>query len=202
MLRNLFLTRPLAAIDTETTGLLEDDARIVEIAVIRVEPDLSVQAIVRRLNPGIPIPPAATAVHRITSEHVATCPGFADCSAAISELLGGCDLCGFNLLGFDLPVLDGERRRAGLAPFDMRGRQAIDVMRLFHSFLPPGRHGRPERGTGTLDAASLRYLRSSGIATHGALCDAIAALRILDAMVVYHRLPSRFAELAALAGHG
>ena len=200
MLRHLTLTRPLAVVDTETTGLLQSSPRIVEIAIIRVEPDLSMDAMVRRLNPGIPIPPAASAIHGIRDDDVATCPGFADVAAQVLSALEGCDLAGFNLRGFDLPVIAGEFFRVGFDAVDLLpGRQVLDVMRLFHSFLPLNRYGLPERGTGTLAAACHRYLRSTDAATHGALCDALASLRVLDAMIGYHRLPARFAELVDLS---
>lgn len=58
--------------DTETTGLNPNEARIVEIAAIYVDPTgLVASAFERRCNPGIPIPEGATEIHGITDEMVA-----------------------------------------------------------------------------------------------------------------------------------
>ena len=64
------LTRPLAFLDLETTGLSVNSDRIIELAVILVSPQGDVLEKVRRFNPGIPIPPEATAIHGITDEDV------------------------------------------------------------------------------------------------------------------------------------
>ena len=198
MLRNLKLTRPLAVIDTETTGLLEHDPRVVEIAVLLVEPDLSMDALVRRIYPGIPIPEQATRIHGITDAAVAQCPTFDQIAESILAHVDGSDLCGFNVVRYDLPVLFGEFTRTGFPPIETTGRLVLDVMQLFHSTLRLNGYGLPERGTGTLAAASHRYLRSAGAATHGALCDVLATLRVLDQMVgEYDALPKDFAALAA-----
>ncbi len=186
MLRNLRLDRPLAAIDLETTGLLESDPHIVELAVIRIEPDLSIQAGVWRLDPGVPIPPPATAVHGITDAQVANCPRFGDVMHEIAELTWRADWTGFNLLRFDIPVIDLERARAGLSPVDLRGRVVLDSMAIFHRYHPPP---PGTRGQGTLAAAWRRYLGGDPPAAHGALWDALTALQVLDAQVARHCLP-------------
>ena len=65
------LSRPLAFFDLETTGLSTTSDRIIELALIRVSPQGDVLERVRRFNPGMPIPPDATAIHGITDEDVA-----------------------------------------------------------------------------------------------------------------------------------
>ena len=61
--KHLRLERPLIVIDLETTGTDPQNDRIVEFAVLRIEPDCKPAVISGWLNPGVPIPPAATAVH-------------------------------------------------------------------------------------------------------------------------------------------
>jgi DNA polymerase-3 subunit epsilon len=195
MLRNLKLTRPLASIDVETTGLLEQGARVVEIAIVRVNPNLSVDALVRRLNPGMPIPPQATAVHGITDADVANCPRFAGVAWEVDNALLDCDLCGFNVLGFDLPVIDGEIARLGAPGGWLARRYALDAMLIFHAHYPPP---RGVHGYGTLTAACRRYLGGALPGAHGALSDALAALWVLDTQVAYHGLPPTVEGLAAL----
>lgn len=67
-------------LDTETTGL-EDDARIVDIAVVTVAGEVLLDTLV---NPGEPIPPEATGIHGITDDQVADAPRF----TGILEQLG------------------------------------------------------------------------------------------------------------------
>ncbi|HSG46952.1 MAG TPA: 3'-5' exonuclease, partial [Longimicrobiales bacterium] len=118
----LELERPLVFFDLETTGLKVGEDRIVEMALIRVSPQGDVMERVRRFNPGIPIPPEATAVHGITDEDVADEASFAARARALAKLLEGCDLAGFNIRRFDLPMLEAEFARAGV-PFEVQGRR-------------------------------------------------------------------------------
>lgn len=75
-MEQLKLERPLAVFDIESTGIMPQRDRIVEIAVLKIFPDGRSQNTVRRLNPEMPIPPGATAVHGITDADVADCPTF------------------------------------------------------------------------------------------------------------------------------
>lgn len=62
------------AADVETSGF-GPQAKIVEVALTEVNADLSIGASVASLiNPGIPIPPSASAVHHITDAMVAESP--------------------------------------------------------------------------------------------------------------------------------
>ena len=70
MFEHLVLTRPLAIFDLETTGISPERDRIVEISVVKGLPGGGVETKTRRVNPGIPIPKAATAVHGIIPDHI------------------------------------------------------------------------------------------------------------------------------------
>ncbi|KPI31433.1 Exonuclease RNase T and DNA polymerase III [Actinobacteria bacterium OV320] len=72
-------------LDTETTGL-EDDARIVDIAVQTVAGDILMDTLV---NPGEPIPNEATGLHGITDAQVAAAPRFADILVQLAGVLEG-----------------------------------------------------------------------------------------------------------------
>lgn len=172
------LDRPLAVLDLETTGLSIARDRIIELAVLRMDPGGSVDERVRRFNPGIPIPPEATAVHGIRDEDVAHEPPFAARARSLLELLDPCDLAGFNLRRFDLPLLLAEFRRAGLH-LETRGRRLIDVKMIFHREEPRD-----------LAAAARFYLGREPAGTHSALGDVRTSAAVLAAQIErYGHLP-------------
>ncbi len=63
MLEKLKLERPIAFIDVETTGKRPRSARIVELSILRIQPDHSEEYKSHRVNPEIPIPVEAIAIH-------------------------------------------------------------------------------------------------------------------------------------------
>jgi DNA polymerase-3 subunit epsilon len=66
----LHLKRPLAFFDLETTGTNIGADRIVEISVIKLNPDGSEEVLTLRVHPGIPIPLESSLVHGIYDEHI------------------------------------------------------------------------------------------------------------------------------------
>ncbi|MFW6199147.1 MAG: exonuclease domain-containing protein [Gemmatimonadota bacterium] len=172
------LDRPLAFLDLETTGLRPGSDRIVEIAVIRVSPGGDVTEKVRRFDPGIPIPPDATAVHGITDDDVAGKPPFPARARSLADQLNPCDLAGFNLRRFDLPMLLAEFRRAGVT-FDPRSRRLIDVQTIFHREEPRD-----------LSAAARFYLGREHQDAHSALGDIRTTAAVFTAQLEeYEHLP-------------
>lgn len=67
----LKLNRPICFFDLETTGTDVVNDRIVEIAILKVYPNGNKESKTWLVNPQMPIPPSATAVHGITDEKVA-----------------------------------------------------------------------------------------------------------------------------------
>ncbi|MEJ2538373.1 MAG: 3'-5' exonuclease [Gemmatimonadota bacterium] len=172
------LDRPLVFFDLETTGLSVGSDRIVEMALIRVTPQGDVLEKVRRFNPERPISPEATAVHGISDEDVADEAPFRSRARALAQLLEGCDLAGFNIRRFDLPMLEAEFARAGV-PFDVQGRRLIDMQTIFH---------REERRD--LTAAARFYLEREHPEAHTALGDIRTSAAVLSAqMERYGHLP-------------
>jgi DNA polymerase-3 subunit epsilon len=181
------LERPLVFFDTETTGTNPRADRIVEIACVKAKPDGAFDEWVRRFNPGIPIPPVSTAIHGISDADVAAAPRFRDCAAELAAFLDGSDLAGYNITGFDLPVLRIEFLRAGV-PFDVSQRRMVDAQRIFFSREP--RH---------LAAAARFYCQSEHDGAHGALADARMTLRVLGGQLArYADIPRTVAELHEL----
>jgi DNA polymerase-3 subunit epsilon len=183
-MENLKLDRPLAFFDLETTGIDPGSDKIVEIAVLRIEPDGSRETRTRRINPGRPIPAGATAVHGIRDEDVRDEPGFAQIARSLLHFLEGADLAGFNVRRFDLPLLDREFMECGL-DLQVADRRVVDAMVIFH---------RQERRD--LSAAVRLYLGKELEGAHGAEADIEATAAVLDAQLArYDDLPRDVGEL-------
>ncbi len=163
----LNLTRPLIFFDLETTGTNVVNDRIVELSYIKVYPDGHEESKTRRLNPGMPIPPASTAVHHITDEDVKDCPTFAQVAKSLHAIFADCDIAGYNSNKFDVPLLIEEFGRAGLN-FDVAGRNFIDVQNIFHKM--------EQR---TLIAAYKFYCGKNLEEAHSALADTRATYEVL-----------------------
>jgi DNA polymerase-3 subunit epsilon len=191
-MKSLQLDRPLAFIDVETTGLNPYSDRIVELSILKVHPDGTEGYHSRRINPGIPIPPEATAVHGITDEDVANEPKFGQYAKGIRNFLEGCDIAGFNVITFDLPFLKAELERAEV-DFFREDRQLVDSMLIYHQ-KEPREPGKPRN----LKAAYLRYCGKELEDAHSAEKDATASAEVLDAMVEEHNdLPKDVSGLCA-----
>ena len=127
----LNLKIPLCFFDLEATGVNISKDRIVEIAVIKVMPSGELIKKSSLINPTIPIPPETTAIHGITDEKVADKPTFKEVARDYARFMEGCDLAGFNILKFDVPMLVEEFLRADVE-FDYQKKKIIDSQKIFH----------------------------------------------------------------------
>ena len=183
-MQNLPLGRPLVCFDVETTGKDPQKDRIVQIALVRVEPGGGKSTFATLVNPERPIPAGATSVHGITDADVLTAPCFRQVVPDVERLLSGADLAGYNLIRFDLPLLEKEFQRAG-AVLDLAGRRVIDAMTIFHRQEPRN-----------LEAAVRFYCGQDLQGAHDALADTEATLAVLDAQLArYADLPRDAAGL-------
>ena len=181
------LDRPLVFFDTETTGTNPRSDRIIEIACVKISPDGRREDFVRRVHPGVPIPPASSVIHGIRDADVASLPRFRDVAVELAAFLEGADLAGYNIAGFDLPVLRSEFLRAGV-PFEIADRRLVDAQRIFFSREP--RH---------LAAAARFYCQTDHAGAHGALADAEMTLRVFAGQLErYSELPRSVVELHEL----
>ncbi|HBI81397.1 MAG TPA: DNA polymerase III subunit epsilon [Bacteroidales bacterium] len=167
----LIIKNPLVVFDLETTGIDVAKDRIVEIAVLKVFPNGNRESKVRRVNPEIPIPPEATAVHGITDADVKDAPTFKAIAKSLANYIDGCDFAGFNSNKFDLPLLAEEFLRAGV-DIDLKKRKFIDVQTIFHKM---------EKRT--LTAAYKFYLDKDLVNAHSAEADTLATFEILCAQL-------------------
>ena len=76
------------ALGIATTGKDYDGDKIVDIALLRVENGAVVKQFRTFVNPGMPIPPAASAVNGITAADVSRAPSFAEVAPAVLGFAG------------------------------------------------------------------------------------------------------------------
>jgi DNA polymerase-3 subunit epsilon len=178
-LSKLKLKKPLVIFDLETTGTDLSKDRIVEIAMIKVHPDGTVEkkpeargeAHRLLINPGMPIPLETSLIHGVYDSDVEDRPTFKQFAKSMSEFLEGCDLGGYNSNRFDVPFLAEEFLRSGI-DFDLEGRNLIDVQNIFHLM--------EQR---TLRAAYRFYCGKELEGAHEALPDTEATLEVLLAQL-------------------
>ena len=122
--------RPLVFMDIESTGLSTSHDRIIEIAMIRMEPNGVEKSFSTFINPETFIPEPSFEIHHITNEMVKNAPTFREIAPQIRDFIGAADLGGYGILKFDIPILQAEFNRAGIA-FYMESRHIIDALIIF-----------------------------------------------------------------------
>jgi len=165
------ISRPLVILDLETTGTWVEKDKIVEIGLIKLMPDGTRLDYIKRVNPGMPIPPNVRRIINITDADVKDKPRFKNIAQEALSFLGDSDLAGFNILRFDLPLLEREFYDADLN-FHWRDRDVYDAQKIYHI------HEKRD-----LMAAYFLYCGKKLENAHSALGDAEATMDILDAQV-------------------
>jgi DNA polymerase-3 subunit epsilon len=165
------LTKPLAFFDLETTGLDVTNDRIIEIAILKMNPDGSKEHYSKRVNPEMPISPESSEITGISDADVQDCPTFKELAPEVAAFIGDADLAGYNSNKFDIPVLAEEFLRAE-SDFDMSARKFIDVQNIFHKM--------EQR---TLAAAYQFYCQQELVNAHAAMADVEATQEVFAAQL-------------------
>lgn len=214
----LNLTRPLFVLDTETTGLNTETARIVEIGFERWTAEGMVKEWRTLVNPGVPIPVAVTAIHSITDAMVQGCklcqpaqvigpqqhgaflgvqehefapwPTFKQLAANLALGFQDCDFAGKNVR-FDLRILASEMKRAK-QPWSYAGARVIDADRLEQIAVPR-----------TLSDLYRKYAGHELEGAHGALSDVRGSTTVIVSQLEIHSvLPRDLDQLHELSWPG
>ena len=167
----LNLRNPLVFFDLETTGTDIVNDRIVEISYLKVFPNGVEETKTMRINPGVNIPEAATAIHGISDEDVKDSPTFKEIAKTLAKNIEGCDLAGYNSNRFDIPLLAEEFLRVG-TDIDLKKRKFVDVQTIFHKM--------EQR---TLSAAYKFYCEKELVGAHGAEADTKATYEVLKSQL-------------------
>ncbi|GAB3351365.1 3'-5' exonuclease [Arachidicoccus ginsenosidivorans] len=168
---NIELLKPIAFFDIESTGINPATDKIVELAIVRIEPTGEKSRLRRLVNPGMPIPKESSDIHGITDEMVKDAPLFKEIAAEVVRFLDNCDLGGYNSNRFDVPLLVEEYLRAGVT-FSLSDRKLLDVQKIYHKMEPR-----------TLSAAYQFYCNKNLEDAHSATADVEATWEVLQAQI-------------------
>ncbi len=125
------MNKQIIFFDLETTGVSVTKDRIVSISAIKCDEQYNVLESKNILmNPTIPIPAGATEVHGITDEMVKGQPTFQGYSKAMANWFGDCVLAGYNIRGYDVPLLSEEFARCNIT-WPLPGYKIIDAFSIF-----------------------------------------------------------------------
>jgi DNA polymerase-3 subunit epsilon len=186
----------LLAFDVETTSVDVETARIVQAAQVYVGGGRPTDPTVLLINPGVPIPEEATAVHGITDEIIADVG--MDAPAAMDELAhmidvaigDGVPIVAYNAR-YDLTILDRELRRHGLVVPRWEDARVIDphvIDKWLHRF---------RRGSRKLADVCAHYGVDLGDGAHNAGADALAAARLAYVLAKRANFEARHPEVIA-----
>jgi len=165
------ISRPLVILDLETTGTWVEKDKIVEIGMEKYLPDGSKETYVKRVNPGMHIPLAVSKITGIGDEDVKDALIFSEIAPEVIAFLGDCDIGGFNIERFDIPLLEREIIDAGLK-FELGNRVIYDAQKVYNI------HEKR-----TLSAAYNFYCNKTLDNAHSALGDVEATFEILREQV-------------------
>ena len=154
-------------LDLETTGTNTMKDRIVQIAMVKINPNGEEVKYNKLVNPEMPIPPESSEIHGISDEQVKGQPTFKEIAKEVNQFLKDCDIGGYNHIKFDIPLLMEEFTRADIE-FSLHNRRLVDSQRLF--FLMEPRN---------LTAAYRFYCQKELGNAHDAMADVEATKEIL-----------------------
>ncbi|MEU3187435.1 3'-5' exonuclease [Streptomyces sp. NPDC006923] len=193
---------PLAAFDTETTGVDVEEDRIVSAALV-VQDMAGVRPRVTRwlIDPGVPVPAAATEIHGLTDDFLHRngrwpAPAVEEMARALADqCAAGRPLVVMNA-PFDLTILDRELRRHRASSL-ARSLESVPLCVLDPRVLD--KHlDRYRKGRRTLTDLCAHYgIELDG--AHDAAVDAVAALEVVRA--VGRRFAARMERLTAAELH-
>ena len=163
------LQRDLVFFDIESTGLDVIRDRIIQLGMIKYFKDGRPEETLNLLiNPGpVLISKEAYEVHGISPQDLANKPTFQEVAEQVYHFIQDCDLSGYNIQRFDVPMLMEELARAGYV-MELSKINIIDVQRIFYKMEP--RH---------LAAAHRFYTGKEMENAHDALADVRATIEVL-----------------------
>lgn len=171
-------TGEVIVFDVETTGTERARDQVIELCV-QLGLDEGAPHRIWRLRPSVPIQPEAQAVHGISMEDLAGCPGFGEVAGEVRQVIEGARvLIGYNL-AFDIGMLQAEFERLGQA-LEMHDKVIVDAYRLWQQCEPR-----------SLQHAHQRFVGDAFAEAHSAAADVAATGRVLRGMIKMFGLAGR-----------
>lgn len=184
--------RKIVCFDLEATGHKASEARIVQIGAVKVDANGNILGHFEALvNPMCRVPEQVVDLIGITNEQLVDKLPFKYVAHQLMEFMDGCDLLGYNLLRFDVPLLAEEFARLEI-DFPTPGTRIYDAQTIFHQYHPR-----------TLTAALQEYCGETHQKAHDAMEDTMATLKVFQAqMQRYNDLPKDAEALALFCNRG
>ncbi len=176
---DLNLQRPVVFFDLESTGVSVQKDRIVEYSFVKIMPDTSQLSMSGKINPEMEMSEEVIGIHGITNEAVKNAPTFAQKADEIIAFISGCDFGGYNIINYDIPMLDKEFTRAKKV-FSFDNCSFLDAQKIFF-----------KREPRTLEGALRYYCDKPLEGAHGAEADTLATIEVFNAQLKrYDDLPT------------
>lgn len=176
----LKLKRPIVFFDLETTGIDVEKDRIVEISLLKLYPDNRQEIKTVLVNPERSIPAEASKIHGIYDLMVANEKTFPEIANSLLKIFEGCDISGYNILNYDLPLIRQEFKRCGIE-FPAEGTVAIDPY-LLYAKKEPRNPGNPADTRRLVDAYRF-YCGRKMTGAHSAEADITATMEVFIAQL-------------------
>lgn len=176
--KDLLTDRNIIFFDLETTGTSVTKDRIVQLSCFKVNTKFELIEPIKDIivNPEMEIPKGASDVHGITNEMVLGKPTFKQYAQAVYDYFKDCNLAGYNIKHFDIPLLIEEFFRCGF-DFNVSNKLIYDAYKIFST--------KEKRD---LTYALKFYTGKEMEGAHNAVNDNLATLDILKAQFFQYGL--------------
>lgn len=182
---NLKLERPIVFFDLETTGLDFVTDRIIEINMSKIHPSGEIEKFYSLVNPeGKQSSQEAIDKHGITEEKLKDQPVFKDLADTVYHFINECDLGGYNIMRFDIPMLIEEFLRVDIL-YTIKDINIIDSMVILQ-----------KNESRTLEAVYERLFGKKYDDAHGASADTDATIEVFFKQHEIYNLPSTIKEIS------
>jgi DNA polymerase-3 subunit epsilon len=149
------------------------------------QPDGNVEQYANYVKPSIAISAAATEVHGIRDKDLVSYSTFQKDAGRIFKIVSDCDLVGFGILQFDVPLLFNELHRCGYT-WDYTRCNIIDACNIYKRHTPRD-----------LTSAFAHYCNGKFEDAHSAYADTLATKEVFLEQIVKHGLDME--DMKALA---
>lgn len=166
--------------DLETTfsrNILQFGAAVVDVATMSVTNYIELD--IGGFETAMSVTDQSVKVNGITKDHALTQPLFKEYAEYIRAILDGAVWAGYNIVSFDIPVLNDEFARAGVKPPEPRG--VIDVyLQIRADYARFNNRRRPEN----LKLSTLAEFYGLASEEHSALDDSVLCFEVLERHLV------------------